>query len=65
MNAIKNAYVTFTRTVVVENVEGLSDSEIRDKAVYVHNEADMDDIYANKDSVVEIDIQEEDIENDN
>jgi hypothetical protein len=56
---MKNAYVTFTRTVRVENVEGLTEEQIRERAVDVHNEAEMDDFYASEEDIVSIDIREE------
>jgi hypothetical protein len=56
---VKVAYVSFIRSVKVEDIEGLSVSEIRDKAVDVHNEADMDDFYATDDSITSINLKEE------
>lgn len=57
---MKNAYVTFTRTVRVENVGNLSEEKIRERAVQVHNEADMDDFYASEESIQSVDIRDED-----
>lgn len=57
---MKNAYVTFIRTVMVEDVGGLSQDEIKSKAVDVFNEAEMDDFYADEDNIVSVDIEDED-----
>lgn len=57
---MKNAYVTFIRTVRVEDVEGLSREEIKSKAVDVFNEADMDYFYTDEGSIVNVKIEEED-----
>jgi len=56
---MKNAYVTFQRTVRVENVEGMTDEQIKEAAVDVFNEADMDDFYADESDIIDVKIVDE------
>jgi hypothetical protein len=48
---MKDALVSFVRTVRVKNVEGLSLAEIKDKAIEIHNE---DPTFATEEDVLSI-----------
>ncbi|QST02578.1 hypothetical protein IMZ31_24315 (plasmid) [Pontibacillus sp. ALD_SL1] len=48
------AYITFHKTVRIENIKGRSDEEIVDEAIELYNDQDMEGLWAYDDEAKEI-----------
>lgn len=53
----KNTQVAFVRVVCVENTDGMTNEEIREKAVDLYNNppGGMDDMYVSEDAIISMD----------
>lgn len=56
---MKNAHVTFTHTIVVENVENMTEEDIAFAAADMFNELPMEDMYKTTEDIIDISIMEE------
>lgn len=55
----KKAYVTITHTVVVENIENMSEEDIILQAVDMFNELPPDELYKTSEDILKIEIKED------
>ena len=56
---MKIAYVTFEHQVWIDDVDGLSEDEIKNRAVELFNDSDLDDMYMTSSDIVKIIINDE------